>query len=59
MTTDGETKKGGVGRRLANGGITIGMVLAICISWSVNKSVAWAVVHGLLSWIYVVYYLIT
>ena len=35
-------------------GVSFGAVLAIVISWSVNHSVLWAIIHGLLSWIYVV-----
>ncbi|MDZ7657855.1 hypothetical protein [Fodinibius sp.] len=38
------------------GGITLGTVLAVTISWSVNKSILWAIVHGLFSWFYVIYY---
>ena len=41
---------------IAKAGIGFGTALAIAISWSVNKSLLWAVIHGLLSWIYVVYY---
>lgn len=37
-------------------GISFGSALAIAISWSVNKSLFWAIIHGLFSWIYVVYY---
>ena len=37
-------------------GIGFGTALAITISWSVNKSIIWAIIHGVLSWIYVVYY---
>jgi hypothetical protein len=32
--------------------------LAVTISFSVNHSVFWAIIHGLLSWVYVVYYII-
>ena len=39
-------------------GITFGTALAIAISWSLNKSVLWAIFHGLLSWLYVIYYVI-
>ena len=39
-------------------GISFGSALAIAISWSANKSLFWAVVHGLFSWIYVIYYAI-
>lgn len=40
----------------ARSGITFGSALAIAISWSANKSILWAIIHGLLSWVYVVYY---
>lgn len=39
-------------------GVTFGTVLAVTISFSVNHSVFWAIIHGLLSWVYVVYYII-
>ncbi len=39
-------------------GISFGSALAIAISWSVNHSVLWAILHGVFSWFYVVYYLI-
>ena len=32
-------------------GVGFGTALAITISWSANKSLLWAVIHGLLSWI--------
>jgi hypothetical protein len=40
-------------------GISFGSALAIAISWSVNKSILWAILHGVLSWFYVVYYAMT
>ena len=39
-------------------GIGFGTALAIVISWSVNKSIVWAIIHGFLSWFYVIYYAI-
>jgi hypothetical protein len=39
-------------------GISFGTALAIAISWSVNKSILWAIIHGCLSWFYVIYYAI-
>jgi hypothetical protein len=39
-------------------GITFGTALAITISYSANHSVAWAIVHGILSWIYVIYHVL-
>lgn len=37
-------------------GVSFGSVLAIVISYTTWKSIFWAIIHGLLSWIYVVYY---
>ncbi len=39
-------------------GITFGTALAMVISFTMNKSVLWAIFHGLLSWLYVIYYVI-
>jgi len=39
-------------------GIGFGCALAIAISWSVNKSILWAMLHGFFSWVYIVYYVI-
>lgn len=39
-------------------GVSFGSALAIAISWSVNQSVLWAIIHGILSWLYVIYYVI-
>lgn len=47
------------GNEAVKTGITFGSALAIAISWSVNKSVLWAILHGLLSWFYVIWYVIT
>jgi hypothetical protein len=40
-------------------GIGFGTALAIPISWSVNHSIIWAIIHGLFSWLYVIYYAVT
>ncbi len=45
-------------REVIRNGLGFGSALAITISWSLNKSVLWAILHGILSWVYVVYYLI-
>ena len=37
-------------------GVTLGSALAITISWSVNKSLLWAILHGIFSWFYVIYF---
>lgn len=40
-------------------GISFGSALAIAISWSQHQSILWAIIHGLLSWFYVIYYALT
>ncbi len=47
-----------VNKEVVRSGITFGTALAITISWSVNGSVFWAIIHGLFSWLYIIYYLI-
>ena len=42
----------------ARAGISFGSALAITISWSLHKSLLWAILHGVLSWFYVIYYAI-
>ena len=42
----------------AKAGIGFGTALAITISWSVNHSLVWAIIHGFFSWLYVIYYAI-
>ena len=32
-----------------------GMGLAAMMSWLINKSVVWTIIHGLLGWIYLIY----
>ncbi|MBP3323022.1 MAG: helix-turn-helix transcriptional regulator [Clostridia bacterium] len=39
--------------------VSFGTVLAIVISYSQLHSVGWAILHGLLGWLYVIYYVIT
>ncbi|MEO6538384.1 MAG: hypothetical protein ABIT07_11415 [Ferruginibacter sp.] len=36
-------------------GIGLGTIIAVVISWSRNKSILWAIVHGILGWFYVIY----
>ncbi len=37
-------------------GISFGCALAIAISYTANKSIGWAMVHGVFSWLYVIYF---
>ena len=40
------------------GGVGFGCVLATVISYVTWQSIGWAILHGALGWIYVIYYLI-
>lgn len=39
-------------------GVSFGVVLAMVISYVKWQSIGWAILHGLLNWIYVIYYII-
>lgn len=43
-------------KKNAKAGITFGSALAMVISYTTWKSIGWAIFHGLLSWIYVIYF---
>ena len=45
-------------KRSVEKGVTFGSVLAIVISFATWKSVGWAIIHGLMGWVYVIYFLI-
>jgi hypothetical protein len=36
-------------------GIGLGTIIAVVVSWSRNKSILWAIIHGILGWLYVIY----
>jgi hypothetical protein len=40
-------------------GLTFGSALAIAISWGQHHSIVWAILHGMRSWLYVIYYAAT
>ena len=58
MSSNASKSSGRHSATAAKAGIGFGTALAIAISWSVNKSILWAIIHGLLSWFYVIYYAI-
>ncbi len=39
-------------------GVGLGTIIAVVISWSRNKSILWAIIHGILGWLYVIYAII-
>lgn len=40
-------------------GVGFGSALAMAISFNVNQSILWAILHGIFSWFYVIYFAIT
>lgn len=48
-----------VRRTVITNGIGLGTVVAAVTSWERNRSVLWMIVHGILSWFYVIYFLLT
>lgn len=43
----------------AQTGIGLGSVLAVVCSWERNRSILWAILAGMLSWVYVIYFALT
>ena len=54
-----ESERNNIRNKAIDGGIGLGSIIAVVASWSRNKSILWAIVHGLLGWIYVVYFVFT
>ncbi len=40
-------------------GIGLGSAIAVAISWSVNQSIIWAIIHGFFGWFYVIWHAFT
>ncbi len=45
-------------RRTVRSGVSFGSALAMVISYTTWHSVGWAIFHGLLSWGYVLYFIL-
>ena len=44
---------------ITSGGVGLGSVIAVVASWDRNRSILWAILHGILSWFYVIYFACT
>jgi hypothetical protein len=44
---------------VAETGIGLGSAIAIVCSWQRNRSILWAILAGILSWFYVIYFALT
>ena len=40
-------------------GVGLGSVIAVVCSWERNKSILWAILAGIFSWFYVIYFALT
>jgi hypothetical protein len=40
-------------------GAGLGTVIAVVLSWHRNRGILWAILHGVLSWFYVIYFALT
>ena len=49
----------GIKNTAIRSGIGLGSVLAVVVSWERNKSVLLAFLHGIFSWLYVLYFVLT
>ncbi|WP_167608613.1 hypothetical protein [Maribellus sediminis] len=54
-----QTGNDGIGSTAIRSGIGLGSVLAVVVSWERNKSVLLALIHGIFSWLYVLYFVLT
>ncbi|SHI06548.1 hypothetical protein SAMN02745196_02622 [Clostridium collagenovorans DSM 3089] len=53
----GSNNNNNVIKSTVKNGISFGSCLAMIISYTAWKSIPWAIIHGLMSWVYVIYYL--
>ncbi len=54
-----QTGNDGIRNTVLQSGIGLGSVLAVVVSWERNKSVLLAFLHGIFSWLYVLYFALT
>lgn len=45
------------GSSSTSSGIGLGAIIAVVISWTVNHSILWCIIHAIFGWFYVIYYL--
>jgi hypothetical protein len=44
---------------ITQGGVGLGSVIAVVCSWQRNRSILWAILAGIFSWFYVIYFAMT
>ena len=55
---DKKSSKKVIVEKTVKSGVSFGSALAMVISYTAWKSIIWAIIHGLLGWIYVIYYIL-
>jgi hypothetical protein len=53
---EGATRMNNYGAEGVKYGVSFGTALAIAISYTNNHSILWAIIHGIFSWLYVIYF---
>ena len=48
-----------VRKEVVSKGVGFGSALAMVISFTTHSSVLWAIIHGIFSWLYVIYFVLT
>lgn len=56
MENNNKSSKKIVVEKTVKSGISFGSALAMVISYTTWHSIGWAIIHGLLSWVYVIYF---
>ena len=46
-------------QQVTQSGVELGAVIAVVCSWERNRSILWAIIAGVLSWLYVIYFFFT
>jgi hypothetical protein len=49
----------GTTQTVAETGIGLGSAIAVVCSWQRNRSILWAILAGILSWLYVIHFALT
>lgn len=59
MTVLGQEFNTSTTKVITQSGVGLGSIIAVVTSWDRNKSILWAIIHGIFGWIYVIYYAFT
>lgn len=44
---------------ITQSGVGLGSIIAVVTSWDRNRSIGWAILHGIFGWFYVIYFAFT